>query len=121
MYFLVSFEPTRERAIYQSVESAERLTVRHLLAWICRRFHFENSTGETGNRRLSLIYNNTELETHWFLEDINIRFGATVRCLVKEGTLVGKRHLGRARAPYHASHVGLGGIARAAFAATKRY
>jgi hypothetical protein len=85
MYFLVLFEPTGERAIYQNESSSERLTVQNLLEWICKRFHFESSNGETGNRKLSLIYNTTELQTHWFLQDINIRFGATVRCKVKEG------------------------------------
>ena len=85
MYFIVSFEPTNERAIFQNDNTSERLTINDLLKWICRRFHFENSSGETGNRRLSLMYNSTELQPHWFLEDIQIQFGATVRCMVKEG------------------------------------
>jgi hypothetical protein len=85
MYFLVFFEPTGERAIYQNEILSERLTVKDLLEWIYQRFHFESSTGETGNRRLVLSYNNTELQTEWFLQDINIRFGSTVKCLVKEG------------------------------------
>jgi hypothetical protein len=85
MYFLVLFEPTGERAIYQNDKPAERVTVKDLLAWICKRFHFESSTGETGNRRLSLLYDNTELQTQWFIQDINVRFGATVKCVVKEG------------------------------------
>lgn len=85
MYFLVLFEPTGERAIYQSDISSHRLTVKNLLEWIYKRFHFESSTGETGNRRLILIYDNTELQAEWFLQDINIRFGATVKCIVKEG------------------------------------
>ncbi|CAF0725676.1 unnamed protein product [Adineta steineri] len=84
MYFLVLFEPTHKRAIYQNDNLMEKLTVKDLLEWICKQFHFESSTGETGNRRLSLIYNNTELQLHWFLQDVNIRFGATVRCMVKE-------------------------------------
>ncbi len=85
MYFLVLFEPTGERAIYQNGKSSEQLTVKNLLEWICKQFHFENSSGETGNRRLVLLYGTTELQTEWFLEDINICFGATVKCIVKEG------------------------------------
>jgi hypothetical protein len=85
MYFLILFEPTGERAIYQDENPSEKLTVKNLLKWICKRFHFESSTGETGNRRLLLIYDNTELQSQWFIEDINIRFGATVKCIVKEG------------------------------------
>ncbi|CAF1299160.1 unnamed protein product [Adineta ricciae] len=84
MHFIVSFEPTNERAIFQNDNTAERLTIKDLLKWICRRFHFENSSGEMGNRRLSLMYNSTELQPHWFLEDVQIQFGATVRCMVKE-------------------------------------
>jgi len=85
MYFLVLFEPTNQRAIYQNDEPTEKLTVEHLLKWIHKRFHFESSSGETGNRRLVLLYNNTELQPQWFLQDINIRFGSTVKCIVKEG------------------------------------
>ncbi len=85
MYFLVLFEPTGERAIYQNGKSSERITVKNLLEWICEQFHFESSSGETGNRRLVLLYGSTELQTEWFLEDIGIRFGATVKCIVKEG------------------------------------
>jgi len=85
MYFLVLFEPTGERAVYQNENTGEESTVKNLLEWICQRFHFESSAGETGNRRLSLFYNNTELQKQWFLQDINIRFGATVKCIVKEG------------------------------------
>jgi hypothetical protein len=85
MYFLVLFEPTGQRAIYQDEKSSTNFTVKNLLEWICKQFHFESSTGETGNRRLSLLYDNTELQTQWFLQDINIRFGATVKCSVKEG------------------------------------
>jgi len=85
MYFLVFFEPTGERAIYQDSESSDKLTVKDLLDWICKRFHFESSTGETGNRRLLLLYDSTELQSQWFIEDVNIRFGATVKCVVKEG------------------------------------
>ncbi|UJR31762.1 hypothetical protein I4U23_019240 [Adineta vaga] len=84
MYFIVSFEPTREHAIYQNENTGKQFRVEDLLRWICRRFHFESSTGETGNRRLSLVYDSTELRSHWFLEDIHIRFGSTVRCMVKE-------------------------------------
>ncbi|CAF0814123.1 unnamed protein product [Rotaria sordida] len=84
MYFLVLFEPTGERIIYQNEKPSETVTVKDLLEWITDRFHFETGTGEIGNRRLSLLYDNTELQLHWFLRDINIRFGATVKCAVIE-------------------------------------
>ncbi len=85
MYFLVLFVPTGERAIFQKDKAVEKLTVKDLLEWISKRFHFESSTGETGNRHLSLLYENTELQLEWFLQDLSIRFGATVKCIVKEG------------------------------------
>lgn len=85
MYFLVLFEPTGDRTIYQNDEDTEKLTVKDLFDWICREFHFESSSQGTGNRRLALTYEHTELQNEWFLEDINIRFGATIKCAVKEG------------------------------------
>lgn len=93
MYFLVLFQPTGERAIYQNDKSIDKLTVKNLLEWICERFHFESSSGESGNRRLILLYNNTELQSDWFIQDINIRFGATVKCVVKEGIYICKELL----------------------------
>ena len=86
MYFLVFFEPTGERAIYQNEQAEEKAKVKDLLAWICKTFHFESSTGETGNRRLCLFYDTTELQAQWFLQDMNISFGSTVKCIVKEGS-----------------------------------
>lgn len=85
MYFLIAFQPTSERAVYQTDELVEKFTVKDLLDWICKRFHFESSSGETGNRRLALFYEHTELQNDWFLQDINIQFGATIKCSVKEG------------------------------------
>jgi hypothetical protein len=85
MYFLVLFQPTGERAIYQNEISTDKLTVKDLIDWIHVQFHFERSSGEGGNRCLSLLYDNTELQAEWFLQDINIRFGSTVKCIVKEG------------------------------------
>ena len=85
MYFLVVFEPTGERAIYQNGTSDNEVTVKDLLQWIIARFRFEKSTGEVDNRRLSLLYDNTELQPQWFLQDVNVHFGATVKCLVREG------------------------------------
>lgn len=85
MYFLIVFQPTNERAVYQTDQSMEKFTVKDLLDWICKRFHFESSSGESGNRRLALFYEHTELQNEWFLQDINIRFGATIKCSVKEG------------------------------------
>ena len=84
MYFLVLFVPTGERAIYQN-DQTEKLIVKDLLGWIQQRFHFESSSGESGNRCLALSYDGTDLQPQWFLEDINIRFGATVKCVIKEG------------------------------------
>jgi hypothetical protein len=85
MYFHVLFAPTGERAIYQNDKSTEKLTVKDLLEWIQQRFHFESSSGESGNRCLSLSYDGTQLQAQWFIEDINIRFGATIKCIIKEG------------------------------------
>ena len=85
MYFLVYFQPTDSRAIYQNDQPDEKLTVKDLMTWICDRFYFETASGETGNQRLCLVYNNTELQEQWFLQDIKISFGSTVRCIVKEG------------------------------------
>ncbi|CAF2702244.1 unnamed protein product [Rotaria sp. Silwood2] len=84
MYFLILFEPTGERVICQNEKTSKTLTVKDLLEWITDRFHFETGSGEIGNRRLSLLYENTELQSHWFLEDINIRFGSTVKCVIIE-------------------------------------
>ncbi|CAF4899300.1 unnamed protein product, partial [Rotaria sp. Silwood1] len=84
MYFLVLFEPTGERVIYQNEKPSENSIVKDLLEWITDRFQFETGTGEFDNRRLSLIYDNTELQSDWFLNDIKIRFGATVKCAVIE-------------------------------------
>jgi len=91
MYFLILFEPTGERAIYLNDQSTDKLTVANLIDWICQRFHFDSSKGETGNRRLTLVYDSTELEPQWFLQDLNIRFGATVKCIVKEGRYIHER------------------------------
>ncbi|CAF3410754.1 unnamed protein product [Rotaria socialis] len=85
MHFLVYFAPTGERTIYHNEENVEKLKVQDLIDWISERFHFETSNGEIDNRRLSLLYENTEIQPTWFVQDINIRFGATVRCVVIEG------------------------------------
>lgn len=85
MYFIVVFEPTAKRAIYQNEKDAEKLKIKDLIDWISDRFGFEPSKGEIDNRRLSLFYENTELQAHWYVQDINIRFGATVKCVVVEG------------------------------------
>ncbi|CAF3466203.1 unnamed protein product [Rotaria socialis] len=84
MHFLVYFAPTGERTIYHNEENVEKLKVQDLIDWISERFHFETSNGEIDNRRLSLLYENTEIQPTWFVQDINIRFGATVRCVVIE-------------------------------------
>ena len=85
MYFIVLFQPTGERAVYLNSRSPEKLTVKHVLEWICKRFQFETSGGDMSNRHLTLLYNNTELKLHWFLQDINIRSGSTVKCVAIEG------------------------------------
>lgn len=85
MYFNVLFQPTGERAIYLNDDPLKILTVKDLLEWTTDRFAFEAGSGESGNRHLSLRYDNTELQPHWFLQDLNIRFGATVKCIVIEG------------------------------------
>lgn len=85
MYFIVFFQPTGERSIYQNDDPDDKLKVKDLLEWIQDHFHFESSSGETGNRRLLLQYNNTELQEQWFLSDIGISIGSTVKCVVKEG------------------------------------
>ena len=43
MYFLVLFEPTGQRSVYQNDKSSEKLTVKDLLEWISKQFHFESN------------------------------------------------------------------------------
>lgn len=85
MYFIVFYEPTGERVVYLNEKDPEKITVKGLIEWASDRFGFDAGSAELGNRRLSLMYNSAQLQPQWFIQDISIRFGATVKCVVIEG------------------------------------
>ncbi|CAF0780591.1 unnamed protein product [Didymodactylos carnosus] len=81
MYFLIQFTTTGERVIYNGKQGS---TVADLLRWLEHRFHFESNCSEKTNRRLVLLYDNTPLKEEWYIDDLSIDSGATVKCTIRE-------------------------------------